>query len=340
MTSTSFYIAATALTFIPMVTGTISIVASSIAIIKILQSESKLSNPYNRLFIGMCIFDIMSSSCHASSSLPIPKNGKWYWAFGNDTTCQIQGYILLLSIVSTPFYNLALCIYFLCVIKYSMTDQRFRELFEPYLHGFPILYGLVTATYTLCIGYINPSKIMYLCWINPPPDGKYIGLGLMINAIPWIAIFICIVATMGAIFWTVYQQEKTMQRYRFELNAGVDPLIRNTPRSQAIQERSQNKINAVRSRATWFFGAYLLCYTPMFLVMIRVPCLILARTLYPLQGVFNLCAHLQPQVSSIQRENPDYWYLRALYTALMRLDADLDTRSSGVSRRRSSRRLR
>ena len=330
-----------ALTFIPMVTGTLSIVASSIAITKVLQSETKLSNPYNRLLIGMCAFDIMGSSCHASSTLPIPKDTGWFWAFGNDTTCQIQGYILLLSIVSTPFYNLALCIYFLCVIKYSMTDQRFRELLEPYLHGFPILYGLVTATYTLCIGYINPSKSMYTCWVSPPFKVKVKSqLGLIINALPWIAIFICIVATMGAIFWTVYQQEKTMQRYRFELNAGVDPSLRNTPRSQAIEERSQNKINAVRSRATWFFGAYLISYTPISLYKIHVSFLILSRTLYPLQGVFNLCAHLQPQVGKIQGENPDYWYLRALYTALMRLDTDVDTRSSGVSRRRSSRRLR
>ena len=52
-----------AIAIIPMVTGTLSISASSTIIAKVLQSQSKLTTPYNRLLIGLCVFDIKVSSC-------------------------------------------------------------------------------------------------------------------------------------------------------------------------------------------------------------------------------------------------------------------------------------
>lgn len=53
-----------------------------------------------------------------------------------------------------------------------------------------------------------------------------------------------------------------------------------------------------------------------------------------------MCAHLQPQVSSIQRENPGYWYIQALYAALVRLDTDLDDRDTATRNSRRSSRIR
>ena len=340
-----------AITIIPMVTGALSIAASSTIIAKILQSQSKLTTPYNRLLIGLCVFDIIVSSSNVSSTLPVPRGTPGYWgAIGNDTTCQIQGFFNIFSIVSTPFYNLALCIYFLCVIKWSMTDERFRRILEPYLHGFPILFGLVTAIYTLSIGYINPSAT--LCWIAPPDnlggDDTSERLSWIINGIPILVIFLAIIVIMCMILWSVYTQEKTMERYRFQLTSdiGSSPLSNSTPRSQQNETRYRRKFKAVQARAKWFFGAYLITYTPSFIFRIianivggpenvHISIILLARTMFPLQGVFNMCAHLQPQVASIQRENPEYWYIQALYAALIRLNNDIDSRTSG--RRRSSR---
>ena len=132
-----------AITIIPMVSGTLSILASTTIIIKVLQSRTKLSTPYNRLLIGLCVFDIIASVCQAFSTLPVPKDQPGYQvALGNDTTCKVQGTLAVFSTVSTPLYNLALCGYFLCVIKYNMTDKRFERLWEPYLHALPILYRI------------------------------------------------------------------------------------------------------------------------------------------------------------------------------------------------------
>ena len=338
-----------AITIIPMVTGTLSIAASSTIIVKVLQSQSKLTTPYNRLLIGLCAFDIILSICHVSSTLPVTRGTPGYWGtIGNATTCQIQGFMFLFSIVSTPFYNLALCIYFLCVIKFSMTDERFRRILEPYLHGIPILYGLGTAVYTLSIGYINPSTTM--CWIAPPDnlrgDDFSKRLAWIINGGPILAIFMAIIVIMCMILWSVYSQAKTMERYRFQLNSGIDPSPRNSARSQENASRSRNRVKAVQTRAKWFFAAYIITYAPTFVFRIiasivgarnvHISIIIIARALFPLQGVFNMCAHLQPQAASIQRENPEYWYIQALYAALIRLNTDLDTRNSGTSRRRRS----
>ena len=57
-----------ATTIIPMVTGTLSIIASTTIIAKVLQSRTKFSTPYNRLLIGLCVFDIIVSACHAVST--------------------------------------------------------------------------------------------------------------------------------------------------------------------------------------------------------------------------------------------------------------------------------
>ena len=331
----------------PMVTGTLSILASSTVIKKVLKSESRMKNPYNRLLVGLCVFDIIASSTHVASTLPSPRDmaGRW-GAIGNDTTCEIQGFLMLLSIVSTPLYNLALCIYFLCVINYCMTDQRFGCSVEPYLHALPILYGLATSIYTLCLGYINPSTTT--CWIGAPndPEGDAFSQKLVwiINGIPILLIFFSIVAIMCMIAWQVYKQERTMERYRFQLNSGLASALRNSARSQENASRSRNRLRAAQTRAKWFFLAYFATYAPSYACQIieqvmglgNVPiALALGEKVFlPLQGVFNMCAHLQPQAATIQRENPDYWFIQALFVALTTLDTDLDNRGS---RRRSTR---
>lgn len=331
----------------PMVTGTISIIASSTVIKKVLNSESKLKNPYNRLLLGLCVFDIITSFCQATSTLPSPSDMPDRWgAIGNDATCKMQGFLMLLSIVSTPMYNLALCIYFLCVINYCMTDVRFGHKVEPYLHGLPILYGLATSIYTLSIGYINPSTTQ--CWIGTPddPQGDAFSQKLVwiINGIPILLIFFSIVAVMCLIAWQVYKQERTMERYRFQLNSGIDSTLRNSARSEENASRSRSRLQAAQTRAKWFFVSYFITYAPSYACQIveqamgleNIPlALALGEKIFlPLQGFFNLCAHLQPQAASIQREHPEYWFVQALYVALTTLDSDLDNRGN---RRRSTR---
>ena len=347
------------ITIIPMVTGTLSIVASSTIISKVLKSQSRLTTPYNRLLVGLCTFDIIASICHAFSTLPIPRGSPDHWlALGDKATCSIQGTLMVFAQVGTPFYNVGLCIYFLCVVKYNMTDERFRKLWEAFLHAFPILYGLITSIGTFIAGYINPSFAM--CYIySSTDDPKEIKnaqrLMWIINGVPVTLIFILINAIMASILYTVYRQERTMERYRFQVTSGIVQSTRNSiRRSSEISSRSRRRLDAVKSRAICFFAAYMITFLPTLVFQslasrdeeggfsnVPFAISIAARTFLPLQGVFNLCAHLQPQVKSIKSDNPRYWYFRALYVALSKLDVDLDNRvaarGAGTRRRRASR---
>ena len=337
-----------AMIVLPMVSGTLSIAASSTIVIKVLKSRSRFSTPYNRLLIGLCLYDIIISTCQGLSTVPVPRGSRGYWlALGNETTCKIQGTVTMLSVVSTPLYNLALCFYFLCVVKFNMTDEKFRNVWEPFLHGFNILYGIVTAIVALALDYVQPAWTM--CWINSPTnpmgDAKSLQFTWIVNGGPILAIFVGMVIIFLSILWTVYKQERTMNRYRFQLNSGAGGRT-NSVRSQQNTSRVRSRINAVKTRANCFFVAYMLTWTPVYTYRILAqrewcPPNVLyvfgavARFMVPLQGVLNMMAHLHPQVISIRRENPSYWYLRALYTALNSLDTDLDSRGGGGRRRRS-----
>ena len=347
-----------AITIIPMVTGTLSIVASSTIIYKVMQSQSRLSTPYNRLLFGMCAFDITTSTCYAFSTLPIPRDSPRHWlAIGNDTTCKIQGTLLVFSVLGGPLYNLALCVFFLCVIKYNMTDDKFRGGLEPYLHAVPTFYGLGTAIGTLAAGYINP--VHTLCYINSPidPDGsKYsYRLGWIIHTGPILLIFFAIVAVMFSIFLTVLKQERTMERYRFQLSSGIQSL-QNSPRAMENSTRSRSRVNSVKTRSKYFFAAYLITFLPSLGLRIAITMAagsvnalvitfaIVEKICLPLQGVFNLGAHFQPQIAAVQRENPNLWYIQAFLSTITKLDTEIDNRSragrrnsSSIARRRSSR---
>ena len=290
----------------------------------------------------------------SNTTLPVPKDRPGYWlALGNDTTCRIQGALMVFSFISTPLYNLALCIYFLCVIRYNMTDERFGQLWEPYLHALPILYAIGAATYTLAAGYINPTTTM--CWIssasnpleskNSPPRVEYIIIGG-----PIFVIFILIIFIMLSILWTVRKQERTMERYRFQLSSGLQS--RRSIRSEQNASRTRRRVKAAESRAILFSAAYIITYAPTLISRIlsstlafqNVPFFFVAaaRFFLPLQGVLNMFVHLHPQVKNIQREHPQYWYIRALGTALINLDSELDSRRGRgvIATRRRSRHLR
>ena len=85
---------------IPMITGTLSIIGSSLIIymsLRSLRKNSRLtksSKMYYRLLLGMSAMDILQSTAQAFSSLPMPKETKnVYGAIGNETTCVVQAFI-------------------------------------------------------------------------------------------------------------------------------------------------------------------------------------------------------------------------------------------------------
>ena len=131
----------------PMVTGTMSIMGSSIILYIILRSHVKLSTPYHRIMFGLAISDILQSSNLALSNLPVPRDTPdMLYAIGNQTTCNIQGFFGTVGATSLAFYYIGLSGYFLLSMADSMSDDIICRHYEPCVHIFSILYSLIGST--------------------------------------------------------------------------------------------------------------------------------------------------------------------------------------------------
>lgn len=342
--------------FLPVVTGSFSLVASASIVWKIMRSETKLSSPYSRLIFGLCVYDIISSLANALSAVPSPPSpyGREVWgAFGNYTTCRIQGFMFTLSSSSSPFYNLSLCIYYLCLIRYSMRDESFGKKIEPILHIVPFLYSFTLSVYFLV--HDNYHFNGTVCWIHQsgPENLNFIRtFGTLTIGLPLIVIFFAVIGIMGLVTYTVWSQENRMNQYRFELGTGANGnprssmATRNETAGQTRRRRaSEERIQAVQTQANLYAFAFILTLTFPLLyrfmsgslgVIPPKAIIYLARGLYPLQGIFNLFAHMHPQVVTTRRSDRNLSYIQAFCIAFKSYEDGLDRRTRLNSNTRGS----
>jgi len=232
-------------TIVPMVSGPISVIASSTIIIMILRSKKKLSNIYHRLLFGMSVADIIVSLAISFSSLPSPKDtSPQVWkAYGNNSTCQAQGFLYLFGASVEPIYNCSLQFYYLCMIKYVMKTEDIQNKIEPFLHTIPILFGSTAAVYSLITGSINASESW--CWIQSYPfqchktsevecirgENAYV-LRWIFQGGPYIFVFLFMGVAMAMIYHAVWKRENAMARHSFTPSA--NPPLRQVGRSLSV----------------------------------------------------------------------------------------------------------
>ena len=105
----------------PMITGTISTVASATIIVSIFRSEIKFSTIYRRFIFGMSAFDVIRSIFQLLSSLPVPTNSPIWGAVGNNITCGMQSFMQVIGVCGAVLYSLSLvsCYFqYLCMSSY------------------------------------------------------------------------------------------------------------------------------------------------------------------------------------------------------------------------------
>ena len=141
---------------LPMISGPLSIIGSSLIINKILsERKRKLSLMYNRILLGFSICDIISSSAYSFSTLPSPSGTPDIWgARGNDTTCAVQGFVIQAGF-SVFYYNSLLIFYYLLTIRYGMSEVTMKKYLEPWIHIFIIFMAIVPNILGVCLGMFN-----------------------------------------------------------------------------------------------------------------------------------------------------------------------------------------
>jgi len=331
------------------VSAPISVVSSAIIIFMILRSRLKLSNIYHRIMFGMSVTDMILSFALAFSSLPAPVDTPNTWkAIGNRSTCSAQGYFIMFGTIAAPFYFGSLQIYYFCMIKYQTNRAHVKRL-EPYLHGAPILFGLIIAIVGLATDSMNPGTRGY-CWTQDFPlhciqdDMQCIrGMTLEIQRIVMIALYLLngllVFILMWKIFATVREQDCRNASHDFRSSARLAACNNNvlngcetsvTPRRLSLKspeetKRAQyQKSRKTRQRVLHYFTAYLLTHSFPFIDWIlhsveRVDNLLEISYLifYPLGGFFNLVVFVLPTVRKAQERNPDFCLCKAIVTAVL-----------------------
>ncbi len=239
----------------PMVTGLLSAVASGMLVTTILKSETKLSIPSRRILFGLCLYGFFLSFGCALSSLPIPKGQGLWGAMGNVQFCDFQGYVCMhlliihfhplcylsvphprpshlfnrfishIGMVGSALYNCNLSIYYLCVIRFSMSESTFCTKVEPLCHLITNLFALASATYLLVEEYFN--SVGNACWIGAYPtdclndpeveclrgnENAYHLRSIFIGA-PLYLIWIFIVIAMVSIIVMVFRQKRRIDQW-------------------------------------------------------------------------------------------------------------------------------
>jgi hypothetical protein len=202
------------------VNGLVSFIATATMVVAILRSERRLTTPFRRIIFGMSIHNILFSMIHMPSSLLSPPGSDsddisgndsmvnpfaigGGWELGNDTTCKMQGFIVVLSYNGAAVYLLSLCVYFLCIVKYNMRTSNFEKKVEPILHLFSNSYGFILALIVLFADMYHPGPIV--CRVDQYiTKRKYVLIVLMIVS---ILTWVLMVVVMGSICWTVWSQE-------------------------------------------------------------------------------------------------------------------------------------
>lgn len=214
---------------IQTVTSLISLISSMAIIWIIWRSSQKLSVPFHRLLLGLCIADIISSFALSFSTLPIPselRENTWK-ASGNNATCQAQGFVIFFGSMVAPLYTCSLCIYYLIVVTYRKgrnADRYIRGKIELYLHGLPIFVPLLGAIGILSLNAFHPN--MTYCFIGPDPSCGDFGkedcessyqkariLFYVFSVGPYLILPCVIFTTMLMMYRAVLGQEKKLQQF-------------------------------------------------------------------------------------------------------------------------------
>ena len=152
--------------------------SSALVISIILRSQDRLSSPYHRIMFFMCFWDIVSSACIALTILPMPSDvheihpstfpGR---AYGNTTTCAMQGFFIFIGQAFAGNANGVLNIFYVCTLRYGMSEKILNRRVLPISLAVFGLLSLPAGLVPLSLGLINPRPrdLMY-CTIGPYPE--------------------------------------------------------------------------------------------------------------------------------------------------------------------------
>jgi len=288
----------------------LSMIGSLMIISQISRSPFNRSKTQQRLILGISICDFNTSAMWFFSNLFMPP-GSALAAVGNQATCDAHGFIILFNCTSGVLYMCALQLQYLWAVKYGWPERKIRKI-EPYLHGFPIVFSLATATTGLALKLYNPAG--WNCWIGPLPsdcvsshqvkkggtdltetncergDNAEIYRWAFFYAPLWVAIIFCLFV-MYELYKSVYKVERRSRRSReiFDLNTSFKNSMQ-----YSYEVKIQSYLYAGSFFTVWTFPT-IVRLIQLFGGSIHPLLIILAGTFVGSQGCFNCLIYFRPR---------------------------------------------
>lgn len=306
-----------AITFSPCASSLLSLIGSSCIVLKLIRNRPSLRRFNNRILLCMSLMDIIKSVSCGLSTFPAPKDSPTPYAYGNVVTCDIQGFMLLLS-YSIVFYNCLLTLNYYLQTTRNFSEKKTRQRVEPLAHLFAFGWPFVTSIIGLKMELYNFTGNK--CRIGSYPfdciKNENIECTRGKNAFIWRHIFVGVWAPIWMIWLTVSSVWISCRIRRLEVRNVRRDIETGTISSHLrILFASETKILGEQcilySTVVYFTFAW-----PFFLRTIQriTNCrpfwlIMVSQIFFPLQGFLNLLVYARPEVMNIRRENPQMsWY--------------------------------
>ena len=332
MTSTSVILNA--------VSGILSTISSLIILNIIRMSPQKLSTTYHRIMALMSIFDIMASVCMALTTLPMPSDDVLRFdgpMIGNKTTCQIQGYILLMGLTGGEVIYACLSWYFVCKITFKMDSEKIRKIIEPISYIYCIASALFLPSFSLSRNIIDTVPKSTFCIIGPMHSHCEYSIdnfffvcdedilqnlqtaSAIVRVFVGFNLFMVVVA-MAIIIRTTLKMNRSNKRRTLESSSVADPS--SVPTAADHDNAGSNSSDLTFSRvlviqALMYILAYLVTWVFMIIPMtinldqnLDKTLLAFKAAFFPLQGFWNLIIFVYDKAYLVHQSEQEkgYWY--------------------------------
>ncbi|KAK1735761.1 G protein-coupled receptor family protein [Skeletonema marinoi] len=298
--------------YIPLLTGTLSVIGSGSILYSIWARRStKLKDPQHRILGMMSIFDILYSINKALMFLTYPA-GLGVPTFGNVATCSLQGFFTQFGYAAGS-YNLVLSLYYFLIINKGMKKEEFARVWEKVLHAIIVICHLTFAIVGVAIGLFNPTP--GFCYITPGPYGCKNDPNVTCRfettasyfyeafAQAWIQLAYVVIIVTNLLIWLfVRRQEKEMEKYKTRSVAAeqLSDMEKKSSYARSVFVQSILYVGAFFLSWSWATIYHLVAWT----TGKSVPWItLLINTFLPLQGFFNAFIYARPRYIRLKKKN-------------------------------------
>jgi len=314
---------------IPMVTGSISFLSSMLIISIVLRSMSGIKTTYHRIIVGLSSADCLTSLAIALTTIPMPKDVIYPFempSYGNIATCEAQGLVFMMGNAFVFCMNGILNIYYVCTLRYNMTEITFRYYLEIPLFILSLVISItLPSTALLNQELLNPSPYDPFCVANSYPldctkvdnpecrggggSGAFAPMFYSTISLGFITLMITMALIVHSFYRNARSQRKALKDKPSEEVDGKYEALKHAQETSSIIGR-QALMYIAAFFITWIFGLaqFVLKERNETTELLSV----LTMIFQPLQGFFNLIIFVYHKVQTLRRVNADLTVAEAL----------------------------